>query len=62
MLGHPGCGVHSEGDDGNIIVEAYDGVNTFFKRWPKEHGPGVIPEEELDHEGDVSKELYISAP
>ncbi len=59
MLGHPGCGVHPQGDDGNVVVEAYDGINTFFKGRPKEHGPGIIPEEELDHEGDVSEYFYV---
>jgi len=62
MLGHPGCSVHPKGDNGNIVVKAYDGINTFLKGGTKDHGPCVIPEEKLDQEGDVSKDLYISAP
>ena len=61
MLGHPRCGVHPKGDNGNIVVEAYNRINLKLNGLSEDHGPGVIPEEELDHEGNVSEDLYISA-
>jgi len=59
VLGHPGSRVEPESHNGHIVVEANDGVYAKLQGLTKEHGTGVVPEEELDKKGDIAENFNV---